>query len=343
MGQLAIKRSSGHYRYYSTLTKFWGFDKISEPRGLCAYSQFIFWMSIASVIIFPLVAFSWCLLKILRGTYKTLMKFTPTRKVIDSIDRKIDMGDKINFFSEGMQESSPVCSIVISVLCFCIVALISVAIVGVPVLIKALIYALPFICLAPGILIFVLFSIVGGLLSTCAVWLWIALKWLFGIIVAYGAITIFIIACIIAAGSIAFGICYLIYLFCKTSLGKKIIEYFSFKINGFQEAREKAVERRRIEQEEQAKQPPREPSDSQKRMNKIVNKINGVFHKIGDFFVGFGKKTIQAKDTTFEVIGGIGLLWEMIKSLKSGVCPMVTFIDEEDVAADEQEEENTEG
>ena len=49
----------------------------------------------------------------------------------------------------------------------------------------------------------------------------------------------------------------------------------------------------------------------------------------------FFAKTAQVKGGTFKIMGGFSLLWNLLMSIKDGVCPFVEFIDEEDLEGKE--------
>ncbi len=69
---LAISKNSFHYKYYRILRKIWGFKEIEKRTSLCKYSQFLFWFTLFTTLISPLMIFGWINLKIARLFYKVL-------------------------------------------------------------------------------------------------------------------------------------------------------------------------------------------------------------------------------------------------------------------------------
>jgi len=359
--RLAISKSSFHYRYYEVLRALWGINKCRDKvTSLCTYSQFVFWMTIATVIASPFLILGWTLLKLGRFFYKILSLTSIGRAVIDFLDSIFGIGGLLEDISNKMIDNP------MSVLCgfaFCVIALTSL-IVGVPLVlivgfgtiitifwnfvveILGLIYSL-------GVLLFYF----STLLSVCAIYVWLFLSlvasivWTFltgvGIWISYIGIALFV-------GSL-FSL-----ILVKIALSiDKVNQFIMFKINGFHSARSKNKARRdeickkRVEEQKEreeirkALQKEREEIANKKATGKIeytvVEKIEIFLAKIcSKFFIGlwnivktiFGflfSRTKQVGNGTVKVMGIFSLLWNVLVSIKQGVCPFVEFVEEEEL------------
>ena len=45
----------------------------------------------------------------------------------------------------------------------------------------------------------------------------------------------------------------------------------------------------------------------------------------------------KVKERKFKLMSGISILWELLKSVKSGICPMVELVDDDDIAEDKKD------
>jgi hypothetical protein len=59
----ALNKNSGHWKYFLAIRSLWGLKREPEFVSLCRYCQTMFWLSVLSVIAFPLIAAGWLIAK----------------------------------------------------------------------------------------------------------------------------------------------------------------------------------------------------------------------------------------------------------------------------------------
>tara|TARA_Y100000310_G_scaffold345742_1_gene469108 strand:+ start:6446 stop:6784 length:339 start_codon:yes stop_codon:yes gene_type:complete len=99
-----------------------------------------------------------------------------------------------------------------------------------------------------------------------------------------------------------------------------------FKVNGFQIALEENTKRReeiKIEKESKVEvKKPKEPG----RLA-IAFKCTAEWWK-----KHWGSRVQKVKGQKVKVMGGFGVLWEMVKAIKTKNCPLLRFVDEQELA-----------
>jgi hypothetical protein len=126
------------------------------------------------------------------------------------------------------------------------------------------------------------------------------------------------------------------------------MQFLGFKINGYHKARSdnamRREELRRLADIENRKLQDERRESRRKKIDgeipysfleKIVNGCEAVgiifINWCSEFFIA---RTKNVKGGTYKVVTGFGVIWETMKSLYHGVCPLVEFVDE-----DEEEDE----
>lgn len=353
---LGIKKSDWHYRYFVFLKKIFILDGYSDSldvKNLCSYSHTIFWLSALLVILSPCILLSWLILKISRSIYKYISYTKIGRLFIDWFEKGIKIGDVINDGSDLVKENPIKGSILITVITSIIIA----SIIGI------------FIVIFIGVIPFLIFAIPKTPYAICVAITYIG----WGLMWAYWAIGIFLLVCLWMLKQAAFyiGVWFvwmawlkilfclgvaLVAIACASILGlgivwfftspktKKIRDWLSFKFNGFQKAREESTVRK-----EEKKKEKEEILASNKicphfsfKDNKVFSSIGKKWGKVKSLFVG--KKVIvntkvkdKVKERKFKLMSGISILWELLKSVKSGICPMVELVDDDDIVEDKKD------
>lgn len=331
---LAISTNSFHFKYYKTLHKIWGLDDPSERSGLCSYSQFIFWMSILTLLLSPFILLGWSLLKMSRFFYKVCSWSPWGRKFVDLID-ELGFGNFIDTVSEKMVET-PVSTL--TKFCFVILlsaifisALLTVIIFGI-VFFKNVLITVIAILLLVSFAIFHVFFAIGFISLKIFLWIVTGLK-IFGLFMcAYATFFVFLLLIVSVLLCLSFVAIKLI------GSSKTLTDFFGFKINGYQKARQNNSKRReelkKIRQKNRMaycieKDILREKKEKGEIPYTLMEKTRIVIKKflkyLGNKFIS---KTQTVKGGTFKVVSGLGLIWEMVKSIKHGICPIVEFIDE---------------
>lgn len=354
---LAITTNSFHFKYYLMLCKMWDIRKITDKydarMSLCIYSQFIFWMSIATILLSPFILLGWLILKLSRLGYKICSWTKPGRFFMDFLDNVFDLSFVINKASENMV-AAPVVNLIkiagavlFTTLVIFMISFIAIAgIVGlisifmnIPEYIAGFFYC---VC----VVFFHIFAAIGYAIAKALFWSLLGLKW-FGLmlLMSMGGIAL-------VAGLLALTALFAITLFKAALAIEPIKDFFGFKINGFQKAKEEAIKRRKeiaiqLEIEEENKRKEKEKIREMKDrgeipfsfLEKAGMAINESFVKFGSWFkrTAFEKKA-KVKGGNVKIMSGLGVVWETLKSFKQGVCPFVEFIDAEDV--EDIEEDN---
>ncbi len=322
---LAISKNSFHYKYYRIIRKIWGFKEIEKRTSLCKYSQFLFWFTLFTAIVSPFIIHGWLSLKIARLFYKILSWIPFGKKFIDFLDENFFFSDKIDISSNRIKEAPVIALTRISIGLFLFTFIISFAIFlifgGGYLLVKILPF-LPVIIagvstwLSLGI--FYISCFIGWILCSLSSIIMLGLGFLGKTIIAFSYWIIFFISFLLILSILV-----LIMIKIVTTVDC-IREFLEFKLNGFQKAREKNKKRREkiIEQKKKT-----ELSPFEKFIKKSLNSISNFFKFIGKKIT---HKTIEIKETRYKVMNVFGLLWNVLKSIKEGICPFVDFIDEKE-------------
>ena len=354
---LVIATNSFHYKYYLLLHKMWDIEERYKSMSLCLYSHFIFWMTLATAITSPLILFGWLILKFCRLIYKVCSWTAPGRTIIDFLDNKLGLSNAVNTASDNMTVAPAINLIKVAVTVFLISVLIITILCLLTMGITAFIQCFMDI---PGYILgvfnsfalgcFYIFFAIGWFLCKGIYWLGFILKW-FGIVVAMYAGSIIFALCILALFS------FIIIAIVKISLSFKLIrDFLGFKINGFHKARKDSEKRRR----EMKKIREEIRWERSKKLEKIKNQKNIIKEKkasgeipltyaeklvltFTDNLIKYGRgikrtiihRTAQVKGGSVKVMGVFGLLFEVIKSIKDGVCPFIEFVDEKDLKEDD--------
>ncbi len=354
---LAITTNSFHYKYYLTLRKIWGLDNLMSDvsvMSLCVYSQFVFWMTIATAIVSPILLMGWIELKLARLIYKVCSYTKIGQCCIDFIDRIFELDDKIADASWEMNHKSPAFTLVkvavaVLIAAFLIFLVVGFIIFGTAFIVHIFMNIPEYImgslhCIALGI--FYVCCSIGWALCNAVFWIGYAIKMVLitiamyagGVVLVGGLLALFTLVSIVVV---------------KTAfMSQAVKDFFGFKVNGFQEARSQASKRRKIESDrrEQEKWDREEELKRIQRLKDIgeipLSGYEKFCEKFIDCIVAFidwfksaaVSRTAKVKGGSVKVMSGLGVAWETLKSIKDGVCPFVQFVDEEDI--DKEEEKN---
>jgi len=352
--RLAISKSSFHYKYYEVLRALWGFNKCEyKTTSLCTYSQFVFWMTLATVALSPLLILGWTLLKIGRLSYKILSLTKMGRAIIDFMDSVFGIGGMLEKISDEMVDNP-----MFSLCFFAFGIIITIAvIVGIPLIIimgwSLIISALwNFIVAVLGFIyaLGVALFYISVFLTFCAIKVGLFFAWLGSNIWTFltgAGLWISYIGIALVVGSV------ISVLLVKIALSiDKVNQFIMFKINGFHGAREENKERRDLLIEERNKirkemMKNRKELEEKKRKGEIpytrgeiiamtlenaLRKFSlSIVRVMGIIYSSLFSKTKQVGSGTVKVLGVFGILWNIIKSIKEGVCPFLEFIEEEDI------------
>lgn len=337
---LAISTNSSHYKYYLLLHKMWDINnEDNNLKSLCLYAHFIFWMTLVTAILSPLMLFGWLVLKLFRFTYKICSWTNIGKSFIDFIDDELNFSDYVMDASDKMVESPAVILLKIAAKVITVIFTIMVILLFVFFGVSFFIHIFMNI---PEYLLGTLYSIslgifyvcygIGFIISTFFCWIWIALKW-FGIAIAAYAVFL----------GIMMGMIVSVFLFGTTliRISKSVSDFLGFKINGFHKAKEDSLERRekiRKLKLERRKRLERLKNEREDRLWEIKRKKeNGeipysIIERFGQWIKRITiSRTAKVKGTSVQVMSGLGVLWETLKSIKHGICPFVEFVNEEDI------------
>ncbi|KKM67721.1 hypothetical protein LCGC14_1468220 [marine sediment metagenome] len=342
---LGIKTNSWHYRYYENLKKCWGLEKTSREGSICKYSRFVGIFSLLTLMALPLIIVGWLMLKFSRFAYKIMDKLPITTRVIDYLDRKINYGSFLEARVDDM-ETSPLlnCSLFGLLWIFILVVLVMLLVIG-SLGICGFISVLPKIpiVIAVSILLigwafFQIFAVFGYALKLLIIGLCIGLKYVAIYIPTGSWLIAKILLVIVILAALSLPIVYLIHKFFTSPKTYKIRQWFLFKFNGFQEARVKAEARAVVKKAERRK---REYDNYGKPS--LMDKFKDWFRRaIGSFFSEKSvNATIRGKEVGVKVMGGLSLLKNTLTAMYHGVCPMIEFIDEDDITEDTDVPDNS--
>lgn len=353
MLRLAISRNSFHYKYYLILRKMWSFaDDEYRPNAssssLCIYSQFLFWFSILTVLVSPMMFVGWLVLKTGRCLYK-VCSWTPVgRKLLDVLDG-LGLGDKIDKLSAKMVEN-PATTLLGVFTGFCMYAIATLLIGGMVlggiVYIKTLMMTIAAFFMCLGLALFYIFFGMGWVLAHIFFAIKIACLVVVYFIIGYAIVIGYVLA-LIAASSLVSFVCIKIAM-----SSEKLRKFLGFKLNGYHKARGDLAQRRKdfadLLEQEKAKLKQEKETIKQKKVDGEIpytfwEKIgNGLFNAmvaivgwLGEFFIA---RTKNVQGGTYKVVTGFGVVWETLKALKQGVCPLIEFVDEDEDDTEEATE-----
>lgn len=119
---------------------------------------------------------------------------------------------------------------------------------------------------------------------------------------------------ILGVGFASTVIVYLCNRLLESNFGQRVYESISFKVNGFGDARRKLKAIREAEEMSRAEE----------------LKRPGFFARL---LIPLDRYAVKIGGATKIVLGPFGILWEFLKALKNGVCPMVEFLDVPTISA----------
>lgn len=331
---LAISNKSWHYRYYIILHRIFNIE-IPDNTSLCRYSWSLAFFSFAAfVLLLPMIG-GWLILKFGRLLYTVCEKILPLESFNDWLDHQFDYGIKLEK-AEIEIERKPIWFPCFVFLMFSLaVSTITVAIglisMGLYAFIKHMAqipeaiwtgiayvgWAIVWAFFGLG---FALYHIWRFLILMCKL-LWVFMLWISSFLPSI----LTWLGILVAIFSVAFVVIYCMVRFFETEYGKRIITYLSFKFNGFQKARQKTKERRQAETDKK--------QDAKK--NLPPSALRRFFSSVGKFFVRIKEKLFTGEKRSyngreFKLLSFFPMCWQVIKSLKDGVCPFLEIIDEED-------------
>ena len=349
MLMLAISKNSFHYKYFLALRKLWSFEDIgysSERTSLCIYTQFLFWFSMLTALVSPILFLGWLFIKLARGCYK-ICSWTPVgRKLLDFLDY-FGLGRGIDVVSNAMIRDPArtlmgfCCKVIFTTLT---IAIILAMLLGGIIFIKTVLIIMAAFFLVLTLAAFYIFFVIGWILAHLLICIKIAAIWSVLFVVAH----IVFIAWIAGVLAISTLVSYISVKIVISS--EKLRQFLGFKLNGYHKARsDNAIRReglRRLADIEKKKLQGEKRERKQKKddgeipyslLEKVVNGFESVgvscINWCGEFFVA---RTKNVKGGTYKVVTGFGVIWETLKSLYHGVCPLVEFVDEDE---EEKEEE----
>lgn len=330
---LGIKKSAWHFKYYTTLKRLWGMDLEQECKSVCPYAHVLFWCSILTLVFSPFILIGWLCLKASRLLYKTLNASNTGAKIIDYVDGHFEGGEKIEDMSE-MAKKSPVLATAAIGIVYAVFILMALTILGTLVFgFGWLIWSIPKIPAAIWFLIIHFFNIVfnicafiGLIMHYTGIGLSIAAVWLATHIGAIGFWFSYIIAILVV-------ITIIVYILIKVLESKQLQgfrDWLTFKYNGFQEARKIAKKRREVEKTA------REPDEGVYKPKKTT-----IWSKIWKFLGSFFSEKVKTLDKReINVLGVFAIIWLFLKSIKQGICPMVEFINDEQISTEKTKDDN---
>ena len=338
---LAISTNSFHYKYYRILRKMWSFQEREERTSLCLYTQFLFWMTFLTVLVSPLILGGWLILKLGRSFYKICSWTTFGRRMLDWLDDWFGWGDKIDEFSKEMRVSpaatlTKVCLVVLGI-GITISAVVGILIYGI-ICIKFVLFIIMAFFASIALAFFYLSYFIGlGLSLIYGAICWV-LKTAFLFLAMHSLMIVWIIGGFVIAGLLSAVMIKL------AASSEKVMQFFGFKINGYHQAREENEKRRKeleIEHKKLMDKLKKEREDLRfKKMRgeipyslteKIIIGIGSCFKSL---FRWIYSKSVNVGGGTYRMIGSGGVIWETLRGIKNGVCPLVEFIDENDTEND---------
>lgn len=327
--RLAISKNSWHFKFYEFIIELWGGTCGVNP-SLCRYSQTLFWGALGSIIASPFIIVGWCQLKLYRIIYKIFSKIPNSQKIVDFLDDHFKIYTRLDETSKAMDEAFGIVCIGVFVVTFLLVAVIvlftALVTVGLPTILSWIVFQfLPVVPAAIwwgithlGWLIFGIFSMFGFCLSKVGIGIVIAIKVIFSLVVFMLPVIIWWVLIFGLIMAIFYGIGKLL----LSDMIKPIRDHFKFKLNGFQQAHKENVDRRAKEVVEGIKNI---PASESKKPNKCIEFVFKWSEKIYEIFTG---KLTKVGKESYKVVGGIGIVWTMVKAFLEEVCPFVEFIDD---------------
>lgn len=339
--QLVIDTNSWHYSYFKSLRRYYGMrTSESHVTSLCPYVQTMIWGSVVFVLSLPLQILGWLFLKMCRMTYRCC-EVSGLTVLVDTIDGT-PAGRALDRSPERLEENPFITTMMWA-------------------------FALIMFAGSFAIVGFVLVFGVWKLILSIPYWpaaLWTAITWVGWVIVWAGwlitemvcglAMFFWWLLCQIGSGvvwffttlwlweAVLYGVGWLLLIVCGSFvlggmamwLGnnrhfKSVLTWLSMKMNGYQEAKTLA-EKRRIRHADEVK----ETSDEERECKIcafLCNCANAVFDVIGATVQGvksfFLSRDITVDGTTKRVMSPVALVGTFLWSAKKRLCPLVTFVD----------------
>lgn len=286
MSRLVILKDSWHYRHYKTIKKIWDMPD-RDARSLCTYVQVIFWASLLTLLTSPALLFGWIELKLNIWIYKNLNKTKWGQKIIDNMLDKLKYGNAIEELSKGLEECIALASLLSFVLwTFALFCLLVILYISQLGLVTLLLN----IFKIPGIIWWLIISAGYGLFVMFA---WVG--WLLQTIwVLVHTVSIWVISNLDLIGKIlayitgSFLLVFVVIKFFASDMMSGFREFAVFRYNGFMDARKEAAGRPRPEKK--------------------------------------AKKKVVVSESKPMVLSFFSVIWEFLKAVKKGICPMVDFV-----------------
>lgn len=330
---LAVSKKSIHYQYYLVLNRLWGYNG-REPKSLCTYTQFLFWITIGTVFISPFMLLGWLLLKFGRMFYKVCSWTEPGQKVIDFMDNIFNISEDLTKTSNKM-EDSPIESLLGFLGNSFIKLSLTLACIFIPICVLMFIKPIAIFIASVFMLIgFIIFNVLSGL------------GWLLKAVLYNGFVKFVVLPIIthfaLIGNIVMISLIVILLAFVIISVlshSKKFKEFLAFKLNGFQKAKEENAKRREKLAKELEKK-----READRLISKAVRKAKeageipySLSEKVGMWFSKrmkslkdkFVSKEVDVKGKKFKKVMSLGVIWHTIVSLYRGVCPLVKVIDED--------------
>lgn len=353
MANLAFDINSFHYRYYMFIRYMWGYTDKPQRTSLCPYCQTMFWGSIFVVVFSWALVFGWICMKLGRMTCKLQNPYTDA--LIRYLDEKTKWMDALDSGPTAFAESP-----MWTALHFCMIGVLSVLIV---------VMAVAIVGTAFGIIGLGLWNIgdVGaailygvawvfsqffmGLYWVGFAWDWICTKivWLFtNGELWYDVLSwaVYIIVWVLGMGVAAVVLCLSFIGISKLPPSRRFGKFLTNKFNGYSEAQEqrRARVRKTPWKCEYCKYNNGNSEDlfcqecgSAKPKPINLNPFLYLFYPLAWVIVWVVDRGCIVKDKIrnreIDIIGPLGILWSYLVAIKKGVCPIVEFVDSEQLQA----------
>lgn len=315
---LRISVNSWHYKYWVLLRRGWGFQKNPDVTSVCPYCQFIFWASVATLIIAPLAVWGWISIKLIRCIYVIFEK-TCGKRITAWLETK-NATDWIDELSNDFVERPiivpfiwGIVNIVIAGLIILLVTAIKMGVIPFILYIPTLIVSIPGWIYWGGMYVGFSIMCVASIPINVLFFVGNKLGLLFCFLGPYLLSILISVAYLVAAGLVVTVV---------AALGLKlgIWPWFAFKFNGYVEAKTSAKKRAARFHEPRSKK---------------KQKKQGLRYRIQDWLAVSEDELREREDALrkkrkHQGMGFFKTLKEFIKGTKEGVCPIVEFFDEND-------------
>jgi hypothetical protein len=363
-----ISKNSWHYKYWIWIRGIWGLSKPPETASICFYCQTMFWLTIITFLMSPILALSWFSMKGLRLAYKFFETINSTHKLVDAVDSLDWCCGYLDWCGEEIEKKPALvlflntCAIILTIVGALMILgalyYLGYGLLYLPMAVYSLIWIVVVGVAYCGWLVIYLCSYIGALEATVGNFLiWLFTNGSFWYIVGYWCLLIGAILLVVAA--IAWGVVYSVYKLANSDRGKAIKRFVALYLNGYQEARQQAMDRRAKEKEEKLERRMAIERGEYKEslFEKAWNILGWLWSCIVLFWLGIGwlvTKSYEALENFFvskklktgeTKVSPFAIIVKYLISFKKQICPLIKFVDEtesEETESEETESEETE-